>query len=186
MTLQTGLDGAENALQEEESKVMRAQVNFFSRLIIKTINNGPIWQVEVSQIRQDIEKRIHEKEEEFESTRKTHARALESMQASLETETRGRAELVRQKKKLESDINELEIALDHANKANSDAQKNLRRYQDQIKELQMQIEDEQRQKDEAKESFQNSERRFNTLQTEKDEFRHLLDNVRFAQYHNGE
>lgn len=33
------------------------------------------------------------------------------MQASLETEAKGRAELLRVKKKLESDINELEIAL---------------------------------------------------------------------------
>jgi myosin heavy chain 6/7 len=47
--------------------------------------------------------------------------------------------MMRVKKKLESDINELEIALDHANKANSDAQKNLRRFQDQIKDLQMQV-----------------------------------------------
>lgn len=30
------------------------------------------------------------------------------------------------KKKLEADINELEIALDHANRANEDAQKNIR------------------------------------------------------------
>ena len=33
------------------------------------------------------------------------------------------------KKKLEGDINELEIALDHANKANSEAQKSIKRYQ---------------------------------------------------------
>lgn len=59
------------------------------------------------------------------------------MQASLESEAKGRAELMRMKKKLESDINELEIALDHANKANVDAQKNIRKYQDQIKELQV-------------------------------------------------
>ena len=39
-------------------------------------------QVEVSQIRSEIEKRIQEKEEEFENTRKNHQRALESMQAS--------------------------------------------------------------------------------------------------------
>jgi peptidoglycan hydrolase CwlO-like protein len=61
------------------------------------------------------------------------------MQATLETESRSRAELMRMKKKLESDINELEIALDHANKANGDAQKNLRHFQDQIKEIQMQV-----------------------------------------------
>ncbi len=96
-------------------------------------------QLEVSQIRQEIEKRILEKEEEFENTRKNHQRALDSMQASLESEAKGRAELMRMKKKLESDINELEIALDHANKANADAQKNIKRYHEQIRELQASI-----------------------------------------------
>jgi hypothetical protein len=37
-------------------------------------------QVEISQIRSEIEKRLAEKEEEFENTRKNHQRALESMQ----------------------------------------------------------------------------------------------------------
>ena len=54
---------------------------------------------------------------------KNHARAMDSMQASLESEQRAKAEALRIKKKLEGDINELEIALDHANKANSEAQK---------------------------------------------------------------
>jgi len=44
-------------------------------------------------------------------SRKNHQRALDSMQASLEAEAKGRAELLRVKKQLESDINELEIAL---------------------------------------------------------------------------
>ena len=48
---------------------------------------------------------------------------MDSMQASLESEQRAKAEALRVKKKLEGDINELEIALDHANKANSEAQK---------------------------------------------------------------
>lgn len=46
---------------------------------------------------------------------------------------------MRLKKKLESDINELEIALDHANQANAEAQKNVKRYQDQMRELQQQV-----------------------------------------------
>lgn len=41
------------------------------------------------------------------------------MQASLEAEAKGKAEALRMKKKLEADINELEIALDHANKVNT-------------------------------------------------------------------
>ena len=52
---------------------------------------------------------------------------MESLQASLETEQRNKAEGLRIKKKLEGDINELEIALDHANKANIEAQKAIKR-----------------------------------------------------------
>jgi len=65
----------------------------------------------VQQIRSEIDKRLQEKEEEFDNTRKNHQRALDSMQASLEAEAKGRAELLRLKKNLESTINELEIAL---------------------------------------------------------------------------
>ena len=54
---------------------------------------------------------------------------MESMQASLEAEQRSKGEALRIKKKLEGDINELEIALDHSNKANSEAQKSIKRYQ---------------------------------------------------------
>ena len=39
---------------------------------------------------------------------------MDSLQASLDAENRAKAEALRLKKKLESDINELEIALDHA------------------------------------------------------------------------
>ena len=54
---------------------------------------------------------------------------MDSMQASLESEQRVKAETLRIKKKLEGDINELEIALDHSNKANNEAQKSVKRYQ---------------------------------------------------------
>ncbi|KAK0408652.1 hypothetical protein QR680_004074 [Steinernema hermaphroditum] len=148
--LQHALDEAEAALEAEESKVLRAQV-------------------EVSQIRAEIEKRIQEKEEEFENTRKNHQRALESMQATLEAETKGKQEALRIKKKLESDINELEIALDHANKANAEAQKNIKRYQEQVRELQVQVEEEQRTRDELREQYLNSEKRNALLQSEKEE-----------------
>lgn len=59
----------------------------------------------MSQVRAEIEKRIQEKEEEFENTRKNHQRALESMQATLENEMKAKQEALRIKKKLEQDIN---------------------------------------------------------------------------------
>ena len=52
--------------------------------------------------------------------RKNHARAMESMSASLEAEQKAKGEALRVKKALEGEINELEIGLDHANKANSE------------------------------------------------------------------
>ncbi|GLH07675.1 Myosin heavy chain 95F [Gryllus bimaculatus] len=154
--LQAALEEAEAALEQEENKVLRSQL-------------------ELSQVRQEIDRRIQEKEEEFENTRKNHQRALDSMQASLEAEAKGKAEALRMKKKLEADINELEIALDHANKANAEAQKNIKRYQQQLKDIQTALEEEQRARDDARELLGISERRANALQNELEESRTLLE-----------
>jgi hypothetical protein len=43
----------------------------------------------------------------------------------LDAETKAKEEALRIKKKIESNINELEIALDHANKANAEAAKQV-------------------------------------------------------------
>ena len=59
--------------------------------------------------------------------RKNHARAMESMSASLEAEQKAKGEALRVKKALEGEINELEIGLDHANKANSEGLKSVKR-----------------------------------------------------------
>merc|ERR1712107_976635 len=82
-------------LEQEENKVLRAQL-------------------ELGQVKQEIDRRVAEKEEEFNNTRKNHARAMESMSASLEAEQKAKGEALRVKKALEGEINELEIGLDHA------------------------------------------------------------------------
>jgi len=61
------------------------------------------------------------------------------MQANLEAEARGKAEAMRVKKKLEQDINELEVALDTANRGRADAEKNIKKYQQQMREIQQQV-----------------------------------------------
>ena len=71
---------------------------------------------------------------------------MDSLAASLEAESRAKAEALRIKKKLESDINELEIALDHANKANAEAHKSIKRYQAQLREVEQAYEEECRQR----------------------------------------
>merc|ERR1712176_180311 len=156
--LQSALEEAEGALEAEENKVLRAQL-------------------ELGQVKQEIDRRIAEKEEEFNNTRKNHGRATESMQASLESEQRAKAEALRIKKKLEGDINELEIALDHANKANAEAQKAIKRYQGQMRESETAYEEEQRARQEMSEKASLAERRANALAGEMEEARSLLDSA---------
>nr|ALR88564.1 myosin heavy chain striated muscle-like 115 [Saccoglossus kowalevskii] len=154
--LTAALEEAEGQLEQEESKVLRIQL-------------------ELTQVRQEIERRVADKEEEFEATRKNHQRAMESMQASLEAETKSKNDQLRLKKKLETDINELEIALDHASKNHAEAQKNVKKMQIQIKELLMQVEDEQRVRDEQRDQIQIAERRNAMLQNECEDCRNALE-----------
>merc|ERR1712113_702080 len=156
--LQAALEEAEAALEQEENKVLRAQL-------------------ELGQVRQEIDRKIQEKEEEFDNTRKNHQRAMDSLQASLEAESRAKAEALRIKKKLESDINELEIALDHANKANSEAHKSIKRYQGQLREVEGLFEEESRQRRELGEKAGLADRRANALHGELEEARALLDSA---------
>merc|ERR1712080_651762 len=114
---------------------------------------------------------------EFENSRKHHARAMESMQASLESEQNAKAEALRMKKNLEGEINELEIAVDHANKANNEAQKAIKRYQGQLRDSGCNYEEEQRQRQEVAEKASLADRRANALAGEMEEARSLLDSA---------
>merc|ERR1739847_192827 len=156
--LQAALEEAEGALEAEENKVLRASL-------------------ELGQVRQEIDRRMAEKEEEFNNTRKNHARAMDSMQASLETEQRAKAEALRIKKKLEGEINELEIALDHANKANNEAQKSIKRYQGNLREAECAYAEESRVRQEMAEKASLADRRANALAGEMEEARSLLDSA---------
>ena len=69
---------------------------------------------------------------------------MDSIQASLEAEGQAKQEALRIKKKLESDINDLEIALDHSNKANAEAHKSIKRYQGQLRDVEQTFESESR------------------------------------------
>lgn len=58
---------------------------------------------------------------------------LESLQANLDAEARSRNEAVRLRKKMEGDLNEMEVQLSHANRQAAASQKLLRNLQVQIK-----------------------------------------------------
>ena len=116
--LANALDEAESALEAEENRVIRAN---FELATLKYDKNNLQYIFEITHIfffRQEIDKRIQEKCDEFMVMKKNQQRLIESLQASLEAEARSKAEVMRTKKKLETDIQELENALDHASRVN--------------------------------------------------------------------
>merc|ERR1719511_550317 len=159
--LQAALEEAESTLEQEENKVLRAQL-------------------ELNQVRQDVDRKVVEKEEEFSNTRKNHARAMDSIGASLEAEQRAKAEALRIKKKLEGEINELEIGLDSANKANSEGLKAIKRYQGQLRETIQAFEDAARARQQVTEQVGIADRKAAALSGEMEESRALLDSAERA------
>merc|ERR1712042_392996 len=111
------LEEAEGALELEESRVLRLQL-------------------ELTQVKAEVDKKLHEKDEEFESTRKNHARALESMQATLDVEVKARADAFKAKKNLEAANADLEMQYDISQKNLADAGKNYKKLQTALKEAQ--------------------------------------------------
>merc|ERR1711937_269036 len=90
---------------------------------------------------------------------------------------RAKGEALRIKKKLEGEINELEIGLDHANKANAEGLKSVKRYQTQLRETIQTFEDESRGKAQIIEAVGISERKAAALSGEVEESRALIDSA---------
>ncbi|XP_011682897.1 myosin-16 isoform X3 [Strongylocentrotus purpuratus] len=154
--LRVALEEAEAHLEAEEAKVIRAQL-------------------EITQVKQECDRRIIEKDEEFEITRKNHERSMESMQASLEAELKAKSDAQRLKKKLEGEVNDLEIQLDHANRNSAEAIKTIKKLQMQVKELQATVDEETRAREDMRDQLQITERRSMMLIQELEEVRSALE-----------
>merc|ERR1712165_516258 len=118
LELQSALEEAEATLEQEENKVLRCQL-------------------ELNAVRQEIERRLAEKEEEFILVKKAQSKALDSMQVALETETKSKAEALRMKKKLEGDAADLGLALEHAIAGNAETQTTIKKYALQVRDAQV-------------------------------------------------
>merc|ERR1711909_213535 len=154
--LQAALEEAETALDIEENKVLKGQLEY-------------------SKVKQEIDYRIHQKEEEFDATRKVHLKAIENMQAAYETEAKAKAEAQRQWAKYKADIHELEISYDHTQKAHFDLSKTVKKVQLEIKDMQDKYMEEHNLASEYREQFSVAERRGNSLHGELEESRTLLE-----------
>ncbi|NWW40937.1 MYSS protein, partial [Panurus biarmicus] len=135
------------SLEHEEGKILRLQL-------------------ELNQVKAEIDRKIAEKDEEIDQLKRNHLRIVESMQSTLDAEIRSRNEALRLKKKMEGDLNEMEIQLSHANRMAAEAQKNLRNTQAVLKDTQIHLDDAVRAQDDLKEQVAMVERRANLLQAE--------------------
>ncbi|XP_077183720.1 myosin-4 [Paroedura picta] len=154
--IQASLEEAEASLEHEEGKLLRIQL-------------------ELNQVKADIDRRIAEKDEEIDQLKRNHLRVVESMQSTLDAEIRSRNDALRLKKKMEGDLNEMEIQLSHANRQAAETLKNLRNTQGLLKDTQLHLDDALRSQDDLKEQVAMVERRANLMQAEIEELRAALE-----------
>ncbi|XP_070793597.1 myosin-1B-like [Pituophis catenifer annectens] len=159
--LQASLEEAEASLEHEEGKLLRVQM-------------------ELNQVKSDIDRRIAEKDEEIDQMKRNHVRVIESMQSTLDAEIRSRNDALRLKKKMEGDLNEMEIQLSHANRQGAEALKNLRNTQGLLKDTQLHLDDSLRGQEDLKEQVSMAERRANLMQAEIEELRAALEQTERA------
>ncbi|KAM7068326.1 myosin-2 [Molossus nigricans] len=154
--LQAALEEAEASLEHEEGKILRIQL-------------------ELNQVKSEIDRKIAEKDEEIDQLKRNHIRVVESMQSMLDAEIRSRNDAIRIKKKMEGDLNEMEIQLNHANRMAAEALKNYRNTQGILKDTQLHLDDALRGQEDLKEQLAMVERRANLLQAEIEELRATLE-----------
>merc|ERR1712240_326408 len=107
--------------------------------------------------------------------RKNQAKALDSMQAALETEAKGKAEALRMKKKLEADAADLGLALEHAIAGNAETQNTIKKYQLQVRDAQVKVDEESAAKSAAADAKVAADRKAAAMQNALEESRALLE-----------
>ncbi|EGV98624.1 Myosin-13 [Cricetulus griseus] len=147
---------SKGSLEHEESKILRVQL-------------------ELSQVKSELDRKVTEKDEEIEQIKRNSQRAVEAMQSVLDAEIRSRNDALRLKKKMEGDLNEMEIQLSHANRQVAETQKHLRTVQGQLKDSQLHLDDALRSNEDLKEQLAIVERRNGLLQEELEEMKVALE-----------
>ncbi|XP_006170826.1 myosin-15 [Tupaia chinensis] len=154
--VQVTLEEAEGALERHESKILRFQLELF-------------------EAKAELERKLSEKDEEIKDIRRKQQCAIDSLQSSLDSEARSRIEATRLKKKMEGDLNEMELQLSYANRQVSESTKSLGQLQNQIKDLQVQLDDSTRLNRDLQEQVAAAERYSALLQSELEELRSLQE-----------
>lgn len=77
-------------------------------------------QLEVSKLKQEMERLLAEKDDETESVRKNHQRQLEALQHTLDAEVKAKNDQTKQKKLVEGQLDDMQGTIDETEKVNID------------------------------------------------------------------
>merc|ERR1712149_112492 len=89
-------------------------------------------------------------------------------QSALEAESKGKAEALRMKKKLEGDVGELTLALEHAIAGNLETQATVKKYATQVRDAQAKVDEESALKSQAAGAMVDAARLADELRAEQD------------------
>ncbi|KAK2833007.1 hypothetical protein Q5P01_016896 [Channa striata] len=153
---QAALEEAESSLEQEEAKILHLHL-------------------ELNQIKSEMERKVAEKDEEIDQLKRNHQRTVDTLQTTLDTETRSRNDAVRMKKKMEGDLNEIETQLGHANRQAAEATKQLRNLQTQLKDTQIHLDEAVHSQEDLREHLAIVGRRNNLMMAENEEMRAALE-----------
>jgi myosin heavy subunit len=146
------LQDAEDNLELEEKKVLSIQL-------------------ERGKYKQEVDRRMAEKDIEAEADRKNLQRQLEEVQSTLENEMKAKSSLIRQRKSVEEQVAELEERISAGEKDYQELAKNNKKLSAHLKEVTGQLDSEQQQREGLKKNLEKAEKKNGTLQVELDEAR---------------
>uniref|UniRef100_A0A3Q1G1K9 Myosin-8-like n=1 Tax=Acanthochromis polyacanthus TaxID=80966 RepID=A0A3Q1G1K9_9TELE len=153
---QAALEEVESSLEHEEAKILHLQL-------------------ELNQVKSEVDRKVAEKDEEIDQLKRNHQRTVDTLQSTLDAETRSRNDAIRTKKKMEGDLNEMEIQLGHVNRQAAEATKQQRNLQTQLKDTQVHLDEALHSQEDLKEELAIVERRNNLMMAENEEIRAALE-----------
>merc|ERR1712183_533283 len=152
------LGEAEGALQQEEAKVLKLQLDFVA-------------------LKASSDKKYADKENELDASRKNQQRQLASLQATIDAELKLKADMLKEKSVGDNKLIDLETALDAATKGTGDYQKTIKVLQIQNKDLAAQLATESEGRATARDAAIAADQRANELTTINDEQRVALESA---------
>jgi chromosome segregation ATPase len=161
---------------ENERQLLQNELDDARDLLQIEISRNQSWQAQFDKSKTDHDKKIIDKEEEFEMQRATHRRQVESLNNQIaDLETKHKADLKSKDKKYQFELDEMRTKLETAKKMKADAENNMKKLQQSNKELYDQFIEEQGLHDITKEQLSTAEKRNITIKSEVEDLKAAIE-----------